>query len=535
MEITLDNWVTVRGQEDKRLVTVKEAARIINEKFGMAIEPHNISYLVQYGRVAKYKISGRIFVDINEVEEYYRKFVFEKRREWEQKLGFKLDWELAFDTIPEKERTKHVHRLHPYKGKFIPQLVEYFLGRYFKSGSIILDPFMGSGTTLVQAMEMGIHSIGIDISPFNCLIAETKLQKYDVQKLKQTLLEMLNKTLKYIEHRKRRTFDEQVDALITEFNRKYFPLEYRRKLHKGLINEKEYSSKVMEEFYKRYEQLKSIYQNALIDNDIFKDKPFLYRWYSPEVRAELAFYLKLIDHVEDETIKKAAMVVLSRTARSVRATTHVDLAMLKEPVYDPYYCYKHKKICRPVTTISQHLKKYTLDVIRRIEEFSKLRKDVHYAVIQGDARTVNIEEELKSKDSSFWRLYLKTKIHGIFTSPPYLGQIDYHEQHAYAYELFGLERFDELEIGPRFQGESKKAQEEYIKGIADVLVNVTRFLREDAGIFIVVNDKKNLYPKIFKMSGLEVLREFKRPVLNRTSRDRNPYYESIFHLKISEV
>ena len=54
---------------------------------------------------------------------------------------------LSFAGVREYERTKHVHRLHPYLGKFIPQLVEVFLRRYFKRGDSILDPFMGSGTT----------------------------------------------------------------------------------------------------------------------------------------------------------------------------------------------------------------------------------------------------------------------------------------------------------------------------------------------------------------------------------------------------
>src|SRR5215211_6932288 len=55
--------------------------------------------------------------------------------------------------LPERERTKHVHRLHPYLGKFIPQLVEIFLRKYFRKGKTVLDPFSGSGTTLIQANE----------------------------------------------------------------------------------------------------------------------------------------------------------------------------------------------------------------------------------------------------------------------------------------------------------------------------------------------------------------------------------------------
>lgn len=57
--------------------------------------------------------------------------------------------------LPEKERTKHVHRLHPYLGKFIPQLVEIFLRKYFSPGQTVLDLFAGSCTTLVQANERG--------------------------------------------------------------------------------------------------------------------------------------------------------------------------------------------------------------------------------------------------------------------------------------------------------------------------------------------------------------------------------------------
>ena len=47
-----------------------------------------------------------------------------------------LDLELSWSEreLPERERTKHVHRLHPYLGKFIPQLVEAVLGRYVRAG-----------------------------------------------------------------------------------------------------------------------------------------------------------------------------------------------------------------------------------------------------------------------------------------------------------------------------------------------------------------------------------------------------------------
>src|SRR5262245_8172982 len=67
-------------------------------------------------------------------------------------LAGEVDEELSWSEaeLPEHQRTKHVHRLHPYLGKFVPQLVEVFLRRLFEPGSRVLDPFAGSGTTLVE-------------------------------------------------------------------------------------------------------------------------------------------------------------------------------------------------------------------------------------------------------------------------------------------------------------------------------------------------------------------------------------------------
>src|SRR4030043_2330663 len=76
--------------------------------------------------------------------------------------------DLSFNGVREYERTKHVHRLHPYLGTFIPQLVEVFLKKYFRKDDWIIDPFLGSGTTLVEANVLGINSVGAEISQFNC-------------------------------------------------------------------------------------------------------------------------------------------------------------------------------------------------------------------------------------------------------------------------------------------------------------------------------------------------------------------------------
>jgi hypothetical protein len=66
--------------------------------------------------------------------------------------------------------------------------------------------------------------------------------------------------------------------------------------------------------------------------------------------------------------------------------------------------------------------------------------------------------------------------------------------------------------------------------ISDVLINCRKYLAGNCHIFIVANDQHGLYPEIARRADLEIIQEFTRPVLNRTSRDKNPYGESIFHM-----
>ena len=82
-------------------------------------------------------------------------------------LYAEIDLELSWseDALPQVERTKHVHGLHPYLGKFVPQLVEVFLRRYFAPGSCVYDPFAGSGTTIVAAEHSGRTCLALEIDP----------------------------------------------------------------------------------------------------------------------------------------------------------------------------------------------------------------------------------------------------------------------------------------------------------------------------------------------------------------------------------
>lgn len=110
---------------DKNLINLKEASVWASQYLNRKVTISNISYLIQYGKIKKYGYDGNPLINMEELKDYYESFGKEKN--WRKTLGKDINWHLSFVQYTEAERTKHVHRLHPYKGKFIPQLVEYFL------------------------------------------------------------------------------------------------------------------------------------------------------------------------------------------------------------------------------------------------------------------------------------------------------------------------------------------------------------------------------------------------------------------------
>jgi len=522
----------------EELLTIKEASEWASKHLDKNVTTSNISYLIQYGRIKKIGDNGSTQVLKNELLEYYKDQTSSRKESWKGQLGKDLNWALSFDQYKEAETTKHVHRLHPYKGKFIPQLVEYFLDNhsddfkqdvYFKPGDIVLDPFSGSGTTMVQASELGIHSVGIDVSAFNALIGNSKVDKYDLVDVQNEINRITKELRLFVENHRVLEFEEKLLQELYVYNNKYFPVpDYKYKVMRKEINEKEYGKSKEDEFLPIYNRL--VYEfNIKLRQD--KEDTFLDKWYSQHIRDEIQFVFEEIKKITNKKTKKIISVILSRTIRSCRATTHADLATLLEPVTATYYCKKHGKMCKPLFSILKWWQTYSKDTVNRLKQYNKLKKATYQKCITGDSRTVNIIDELEKLNPDFSKLVSTKKINGIFSSPPYVGLIDYHEQHAYAYDLFGFDRKDELEIGPLYKGQGREAKQSYIEGISAVLNNSKKYLIDDFDVFLVANDKYNMYPTIAENAGMKIVNQFKRPVLNRTEKDKGAYSEIIFHLK----
>ena len=349
---------------------------------------------------------------------------------------------LSFKKTHQRLRTEHVHGLHPYLGKFIPQIPSYFLKKYFSLGNYVLDPFCGSGTTIVESNIHGINAFGIDISEFNIALSRAKVAKYNVDDLDYHLLKALN-------------------------------------------------------------QLNNTQPVPPI-----KNTPYLNKWMHPNALDQLRRYQQISKTTAYEQIMQ---IILTRSARSARLTTHYDLAHPRKPAKDPYYCLRHKKICHPPNNAFKFLSKYTNDTIVRLGVFNKIRTNAKTKFIQADARRVHLPDNI---------------FDGVITSPPYLGKIDYHLQHIYAYELLGLKSLRSQEIGRSSLGTGKKAKEKFFRDVSLALQNIDHSIKP--GGIIVIITKDHIYPKLAANLDYKIIKKMKRDVSSRTQRDGKKFAEDIY-------
>ena len=85
------------------------------------------------------------------------------------------------------------HGIHSYTAKFIPHIPRYFIEEYTKKGDVVLDPFAGSGTTLLEANILGRNSLGIDINPLAVLMGKVKTTPLKKQKVEKAIKKLFNK------------------------------------------------------------------------------------------------------------------------------------------------------------------------------------------------------------------------------------------------------------------------------------------------------------------------------------------------------
>ena len=180
-----------------------------------------------------------------------------------------MDWELE-----EADTRYATHGYHPYSAKYIPQIPQYLISKFSEKNDVILDNFMGSGTTLVESKILGRNAIGVDINPLACLISKVKTTN-----IPKSRLEEISLICTYIKE----------DILVLRGNTTLF---------------------------------------SFGDNKLLIDKPVsdtlhpnISKWFHDNVIHELLVIKRRIDMTENKDIRDFLLVALSSILRSVSNAT----------------------------------------------------------------------------------------------------------------------------------------------------------------------------------------------------------------------
>lgn len=144
-----------------------------------------------------------------------------------------LEQEWAFAEAKRSDTSYITHDYHRYPAKFIPQLANKLISTYTAEGDIVCDPFMGSGTALVESIVLKRKTIGVDINPIAWLISKAKTTPIDPKKLSiksEKVLGSISSDLRILPQQKILTDEVEIFAPANGRIDYWFPEKQKREL-----------------------------------------------------------------------------------------------------------------------------------------------------------------------------------------------------------------------------------------------------------------------------------------------------------------
>ena len=98
------------------------------------------------------------------------------------------------ELMPEmSKRNRATHYIHRYPAKLIPHIPNYLIKNFSKEGDTVLDPFCGSGTTLLESILCSRNALGVELNPVARLVAKVKITPLDGAELARAVREFRKK------------------------------------------------------------------------------------------------------------------------------------------------------------------------------------------------------------------------------------------------------------------------------------------------------------------------------------------------------
>lgn len=289
--------------------------------------------------------------------------------------------EVGTPLLLSRQNTRYsAHGLHEYRGKFNPQIVRAvgnMLG--FQPGSWILDPFCGSGTTLLEAVHMGWNAVSVDINPLGVLIARAKVVAMHIP------LEELRTQTEVLSQKLRERFK-----------------------HVGF--EKAFTATQMQSLGGT---------NWHIYLPHFE---YLSSWFTESVLIQLAVILEEITLVPSENLQLLFCIILSDILREVSLQDPADLRIRRR---------KSPSENAPAVSLYLHDLKRKIETIVQVRRYFAHITSTQYALL-GDARYCDATVRGCPDISS------TLEFDGAITSPPYATALPYIDTQRLSLVLLGL-------------------------------------------------------------------------------------------------
>ncbi|MCT7464886.1 DNA methyltransferase [Aliarcobacter cryaerophilus] len=355
----------------------------------------------------------------------YRKYCKNSVIEYKEKLFANANASIKAETIKNnitnisaKSHPKH-YLMHKYWGRKAHNVISDYIKYFSKNDEIILDPFMGSGVTIIESLKLNKKVIGIDINPMSLFIVKNTINKVNLNKFKKAYLKIYQCTFDLYNHLYRTTCPlckkySYIETAVWEDNEL---LRIRGKCEEHNLFIKDASNKDLDMYKKcTFEKEKLIKENKIKfpTDEIMKyvkrsGRERIDELFSDRALVILSFLLKEINKVDEINIKNLLLFCFTSMLSNVSRMLPGDLKMCT---------YKSGWVISKFWTPQIHTE-------RNIFKCLDLR---FKAIINGKKEIENLNPELANLilgDSSKLKDIDDESIGYIFTDPPYGESIAY--------------------------------------------------------------------------------------------------------------